>query len=999
MKYSKRRDKYCCDVLNENFHEIDERLNNLEDGPSSEDGFSPIAKVEQTENGAKITITDKTGTTEAVVKDGEKGDIGPQGPRGPQGIQGIQGVQGEKGDKGDKGDTGEKGDAGASVIHSWEGTKLIITSESGTTSTDLKGEKGDKGDQGETGEQGIQGIQGEKGEPGAKGDKGDTGAQGTTGVGVKSITNYYLATASSSGVTTSTSGWTTTVQNVSSSKKYLWNYERVTMTDDSYKDTTPCIIGAYGDKGDTGAQGIQGETGAKGDKGDKGDTGATGPQGPQGNTGATGKGIKSITEHYAVSTSNTTVPSSWQSTVPTLTATNKYLWNYETITYTDNTSIDTSKRIIGVYGNTGATGATGPQGPQGEKGDKGDTGATGPQGSTGATGKGISSITEYYLASASSSGVTTSTSGWTTTMQSTTTTKKYLWNYEIITYTDGTKYTSTPVIIGTHGATGSTGPQGQQGETGPQGATGATGPQGPQGIQGYSIVASVSRPSFTEANWTTYGEIGHEENWSNTEPTRNGCRIGDIFTVVGTATDTGKAHVLYYQSTTASGTLRGKCIAHSIANRGATGAKGDTGATGAAGKDGQMLYATCSTASGTAAKAATISSGSLTLKDGVSVAVKFTNANTASSPTLNVSSTGAKTIRLNGAALTSSAYYWVANAVVTFVYDGSYWNVADASALSKATEAAKTASNFLSYDADNGLLIGNKTSGSWSGFRTQVTSSAFNILNSAGTALASYGAKLVELGKNATDAVIKLCGGKGQIAYNGDNDYIELTSDNVRVRGDSLASLYAMDSSAGTLTPKSAVNASSNGYILSYVTASNDIDPKEDVGFNYDTSMMKMNMERIILSSSYIDIMGAYDINLDVAQGEINVNGSMTLSGDIEGVTAPSTVSISNGSGTGYTSTIDTNNSKVFTKTKQVFINARSKLVLTETISTGTTITLGKLSNYLPPSVCALSVWQNSTNSRRYMGAIDEGNVVIKCSANLTSGTYYIYFQASYVHN
>lgn len=45
-------------------------------GGSSEpgaDGFSPIAKVEQTTDGAKITITDKTGTTTATLKNGKDG--------------------------------------------------------------------------------------------------------------------------------------------------------------------------------------------------------------------------------------------------------------------------------------------------------------------------------------------------------------------------------------------------------------------------------------------------------------------------------------------------------------------------------------------------------------------------------------------------------------------------------------------------------------------------------------------------------------------------------------------------------------------------------------------------------------------------------------------------------------------------------------------------------------------------------------------------------------
>lgn len=152
--------------------------------------------------------------------------------------------------------------------------------------------------------------------------------------------------------------------------------------------------------------------------------------GADGADGTNGVGIKSITNKYAVSASNTTAPTSWSDTVPTMTTTNRYLWNYEIVTYTNNTTSETKKRVIGAYGNTGNTGATG------------------------ATGVGIKSITEYYLASSSSSGVTTSTSGWTTSVQATSSSKKYLWNYEVVTYTNDTKYTSSPVIIGTHGDSG-----------------------------------------------------------------------------------------------------------------------------------------------------------------------------------------------------------------------------------------------------------------------------------------------------------------------------------------------------------------------------------------------------------------------------------------------------------------------------------------------------------------------------------------------------------------
>lgn len=50
---------------------------------------------------------------------------------------------------------GEKGDAGVSATHKWEGTKLTVTSASGTSSAELKGAKGDKGDKGDRGYPGI----------------------------------------------------------------------------------------------------------------------------------------------------------------------------------------------------------------------------------------------------------------------------------------------------------------------------------------------------------------------------------------------------------------------------------------------------------------------------------------------------------------------------------------------------------------------------------------------------------------------------------------------------------------------------------------------------------------------------------------------------------------------------------------------------------------------------------------------------------------------------
>lgn len=118
--------------------------------------------------------------------------------------------------------------------------------------------------------------------------------------------------------------------------------------------------------------------------------------------------------------------------------------------------------------------------------------------------------------------------------------------------------------------------------------------------------------------------------------------------------------------------------------QGPQGAKGDTGPqgpqgptgpqgqTGAAGKDGQMLYATCDTAAGTVAKVASLVAGTLSLKAGATVAVKFTYANTASSPTLNIAGTGTKAMYIQGV----RDVYWTDGATVTFTYDGANWRVA-----------------------------------------------------------------------------------------------------------------------------------------------------------------------------------------------------------------------------------------------------------------------------------------------------------------------------------
>ena len=72
---------------------------------SGEDGYSPIATVEQTETGATISIQDKNGTTTAVVNHGADGKDGKDGYTPQKGIDYFDGKEGLNGKDGDDGKT------------------------------------------------------------------------------------------------------------------------------------------------------------------------------------------------------------------------------------------------------------------------------------------------------------------------------------------------------------------------------------------------------------------------------------------------------------------------------------------------------------------------------------------------------------------------------------------------------------------------------------------------------------------------------------------------------------------------------------------------------------------------------------------------------------------------------------------------------------------------------------------------------------------------------
>ncbi len=92
-------------------------------------------------------------------------------------------------------------------------------------------------------------------------------------------------------------------------------------------------------------------------------------------------------------------------------------------------------------------------------------------------------------------------------------------------------------------------------------------------------------------------------------------------------------------------------------------------------------YGYCYTSAANSAKTVSISGFKLAV--GATVCVKFTYENKASSPTLNVNSTGAKNIAYNGNSLPAK-YYWKSGDLLTLTYDGTYWQVADSAARKNA---------------------------------------------------------------------------------------------------------------------------------------------------------------------------------------------------------------------------------------------------------------------------------------------------------------------------
>lgn len=183
-----------------------------------------------------------------------------------------------------------------------------------------------------------------------------------------------------------------------------------------------------------------------------------------------GNGVTGVVQHWAVSSSNSTAPSTWYTTLQTMTPTNKYLWNYMTLEMDDGNDIDTTPCVAGVYGDTGQAWYVWIRYAGSQPTSDADIGTTPDdwigvysgtesdpsnlhytdfdwfqyKGATGATGAAATITTQNVSYQASNSGTVAPSGSWTTTIP-TVPQGSFLWTRTQLAFNDGTTVTSYSV--------------------------------------------------------------------------------------------------------------------------------------------------------------------------------------------------------------------------------------------------------------------------------------------------------------------------------------------------------------------------------------------------------------------------------------------------------------------------------------------------------------------------------------------------------------------------
>lgn len=734
----------------------------------------------------------------------------------------FQGIQGEKGTQGIPGTNGVNGRTSyLHIKYSNDGGKTF-TGNSGEDSGTYIGTCVDYTQNDPTNVSAYSWAK-IKGETGAKGDKGDTGASGK---GVKSTAVTYQA--SSSGTTIPTGVWSATPPATSADKPYFWTRTIITYTDNTTSTaynvgSTPegIVVGGRNlatntNKGTTGwgwnmqtggcTKTLVSENGVDTCKLTRDSVAQTGwsviefsyigRSKWEANTDYTvsidvrASVVTSMNPHFMNKNGTNTLIQS-RKVINNTTVANvwtKLVWIVKSVA-TLPTDTGQNTYFVGMNSGTGVSYQF--KNLKIEKGNIATDWTPAPEDY-------VSFVdVEYYL---STSATSLSGGSWSTTAP-TWVNGKYMWSRTVTT--DGAGYrTYSPNQNGVciAGAQGATGAKGDKGDTGGTGATG-------KGVK--SIVEqyykSTSATAMSGGSWsTTY------PGWENSKYiwTRSVITYTDNTTSTTTAVCvTGPQGPQGPQGVKGDKGPQG--------DKGATGATGPQGPQGAAGKDANQVvhtvngngesnlyveFATIKITGSYANQPTTFKLGGRGFET-TDVQFSFISANN-SDPGLDfLRSSGGwslwiykKTTSTWGLITRLSEPYGQLRVFNYTQGSGPYtvtWTSTKLASLPSGSinanplQAAKTATNFMQFTDGTGLEVGNKTSGSWSGYRTKISASAFEILNRAGTTLAYYGDKLIQLGKNAKDAVIELCGGVGKILVEtkSGNAALSIQSEYVDIKG------------------------------------------------------------------------------------------------------------------------------------------------------------------------------------------------------------------------
>lgn len=517
----------------------------------------------------------------------------------------------------------------------------------------------------------------------------------------------------------------------------------------------------------------------------QGDDGEDGADGTPGENGANGE-TSYLHIAYATSADGKTGFSTTNAVDKT------YIGQYVDFTKADSTN-PAKYHWSKFQGPKGDKGDPGEQGLRGLQGEKGDQGIQGPKGADGKDGK-----TTYFHIKYSAVSNPTSAS------QMTETPSKYIGTYVDFTQTDS----DDPKKYSWQQLEGSQGPQGKQGISGTNGADGKT---------SYLHIkySNDGGKTFTGNSGEDIGAyIGTCVDYAKDDPTSVGTyKWAKIKGEAGAKGDKGDKGATGPQGPQGPQGVKGDKGPQG--DKGATGATGPQGPQGAAGKDANQvvhtvngngesnLYVEFATIKITGWHANHPTTFKLGGRGFETTDVQFSFISTDDSdPGLDflrssgewslwiykkTTSTWGLITRLNESWGHLRVFnYTQGSAPYTVTWTSTKLaSLPSGSINANPLQAAKTATNFMQFTDGTGLEVGNKTSGSWSGYRTKISASAFEILNRAGTTLAYYGDKLIQLGKNAKDAVIELCGGVGKILVEtkSGNAALSIQSEYVDIKG------------------------------------------------------------------------------------------------------------------------------------------------------------------------------------------------------------------------